>query len=119
MDALLQPIALAEPVLDRSHPDLIRVHLALARVYDQLKDWTAASTSAARAREITETRLSPGHPLMAEILGASASIPRKTGHSREARDLRRQANAITAALPKDPASQARTHVADLMLSGYP
>jgi len=118
-DALLQSLSLADSILGPAHPDLIRVHLNLARVYEHLKDWRLARASITTARKITEVRLSPEHPLMAEILDTSASILRKTGHSREARDLRRQAKAITAALPRDPASQARIHIADLMLSGYP
>lgn len=116
-DSLLQSIALFEPLLGPSHPDLVPTHLNLARAYEHLKQWTPASASVATAREISETRLSPDHPLMAEILATSASILRKTGHGREARDLSRRAKAVLAAQPKDAASQARVHVADLMLSG--
>lgn len=113
-ESLLESIVVMEPSLGPSHPDLIRTHLNLARVYAQLHHWALASASAARAREITEMRLSPTHPLLAEILRTSASILRKTGRGQEARDLIRQAEAIANARPKDPASQAWVHIADLM-----
>ena len=113
----LQAITLMETILGSSHPDLIRTHLNLARVYVQLKRWTLAAASVAKAREITEARLGGSHLLMADILITSASILRKTGHSREARDLNRQAKAITAAQPKNPASSAWIHAADLLRSG--
>ena len=116
-DALLQSIALMEPLFGPSHPDLARTHLNLARVYEHLKQWTSAYASLARVREITESRLSPEHPLMAEILSSSASILRKTGHRREARNLDRRAKAIAAAQPKNSVSQSGVHIADLMLSG--
>lgn len=111
---MLESIALMEPLLGPSHPDLVRIHLNLARVYEHLKQWEPAAASVARARAITETRLGPGDPLLAEILRSSASILRKTGHGREARDLIRQARAIAKAQPKDAASQAWVHIADLM-----
>lgn len=113
----LQSIALIETALGSSHPDLIRTHLNLAVVYVQLKQWTLAAASVAKAREITEARLGGSHPLMAGILITSASILRKTGHGREARDLDRRAKAITAAQPKNPAASAWIHAADLVRSG--
>ena len=113
----LQSIALMEPALGSSHPDLIRTHLNLSRVYIQLKQWTLAAASVAKAREITEARLGGSHLLMADILITSASIMRKTGHRREARDLDRRAKAITAAQPKNPAASAWIHAADLVRSG--
>ena len=113
----LQSIALIEPALGSSHPDLIRTHLNLSRVYVQLKQWTLAAASVAKARDITEARLGDSHPLMADILITSASILRKTGHGREARDLDRRAQAITAAQPKNPAASAWIHAADLVRSG--
>ena len=116
-ESFLQSIALVEALLGPSHPDLVRTHLNLAVVYAQLKQWTLASASVARAREITEARLGDSHPLMADILTTSASIMRKTGHGREARDLDRRAKAITDAQPKNPASSAWIHAADLVPSG--
>lgn len=113
-ESLLESLALMEPSFGPSHPDLIRTHLNLARVYEQLKQWAPASASVTKAREIAEARLSPDHPLLAAILRTSASISRKTGHGREARDLNRQANAIAKAQPKDSASQAWVHIADLL-----
>lgn len=113
----LQSIALIETALGSSHPDLIRTHLNLSRVYVQLKQWTLAAASVAKARDITEARLGDSHPLMADILITSASILRKTGHGREARDLDRRAQAITAAQPKNPAASAWIHAADLVRSG--
>ena len=113
-DSLLQSIALMESS-GLLYPDLVmvRTYLHLARAYEGLKQWTLASASVARARQITETRLSPDHPLMAEILRACASILRKTGHGSEARDLSRRAAAIAKAQPQDFAWQARVHIADL------
>lgn len=113
----LQSIALIETALGSSRPDLIRTHLNLSRVYVQLKQWTLAAASVAKARDITEARLGDSHPLMADILITSASILRKTGHGREARDLDRRAQAITAAQPKNPAASAWIHAADLVRSG--
>lgn len=113
-ESLLESIALLEKSFGPSHPELIRAHLNLARVYEHLKQWAPARASVAKAREITEARLSPGHPLLAEILRTYASIARKTGHGREARDLNRQAKAIAKAQPKDPGRQAWVHIADLL-----
>ena len=113
----LQSIALMETILGSSHPDLIRTHVNLARVYVQMKQWSLAAASVARAREITEARLGETHPLMADILITSASILRKTGHGREARELSRRAKVIAAAQRKNPASSAWIHAADLVRSG--
>ncbi len=112
-DAFLQSIDLLEVVLGRSHPDLVRAHLNLARIYVHLKEWTSAQASLARARQITEARLGPDHPVMAEILATSANVLRSTGHRREARDLSRRANAIAAARPNDAAAKSWVHVSDL------
>lgn len=116
-DSLLQVIAVIEKCLGPSHPDSVRAHVSLARVYEQLKQWTPAYASAARAREITEARLGPNHPILVEVLTTYASILGKTGRGREARDLRRRAKTIAAAQPKDAAAQAWVHVADLMPRG--
>ncbi len=116
-ESFLQSIALVEALLGPSHPDLVRTHVNLAVVYSQLKQWTLAAASVARAREITEARLGGSHPLMADILITSASILRKTGHGREARDLIRQAKAIAASQPKNHAASAWIDAADLVRSG--
>lgn len=110
----LQAIALMETILGSSHPDLIRTHVNLARVYVEMKQWSLAAASVARARKITEARLGETHPLMADILITSASILRKTGHGREARELSRRAKAIAASQPKRSTSEASVHVADLV-----
>ena len=116
-DLLLQSIQTTEHVLGKSHPESVRAHINLARVYEHLQQWIPASANLKSAREITEAKLDPHHPLMVEILVTSASILRKTGHRREARDLSRRAKEIMAALPKDSAANTWIHAADLRLSG--
>lgn len=111
-DLFLQALAITESSMGSSHPYVIRIHLNLGRIYEQLKQWEKASASLARAREITELRLGPGHLLMAEILKSTASVLRKTGHGREGRQLRRQADAIAKAQPKDSGTVS-VHVSEL------
>ena len=111
-DLFLESLPLMEPSMGSSHPDLIRTHLNLARVFEQLKRWEQASASVRRAWEITELRLGPGHMLMAEILKTAASIQRKTGHGREGRELSRRASAIAKAQPKDSGTVS-VHVSEL------
>ena len=66
-------------------------------------------------RAIAEMHLPLQHIVMAEILWTCASISKKTGHRREARDLSRRARAISAAQPED--AGAWIYAADLMRPG--
>jgi len=115
-ELLLRSIELQEVALGASHPELIRTHLNLGRVYEQLKRWEQARASAERAREMTERQLGAEHGLMAEILETTASILRKTGHRRESRELRRWAAAIANAQPKDSGG-ASVHLSELAEGG--
>ena len=78
---------------------MVRPYLNLGRVYMHLGEWQSAQNSIEKAREITEARLGPTHPIMVEILTTSAVILRKTGHRNEARDASRRAKRIAASLP--------------------
>lgn len=113
----LRALQMMESSLGPTHPDLVRQHINLARIHENLREWPEASGSLSRAREIVETRLGPEHYLMAQILEASASIQQKTGRGREAREARRRAKSIMASQPRDRAGEAWIHAADLMRSG--
>jgi hypothetical protein len=111
---LNEAVAVQLEIEGSTHPKLILSYLNLAWLHILQQHWAQASEFAAKARAIAEARLGPNHPVMAEILNASATISRKTGHRKEARELDRQVKAILAAQPNDVAARARVYVADLL-----
>jgi tetratricopeptide (TPR) repeat protein len=115
-DLLLQSIQLMESVLGSQHPDLVRSYLNLTYVYRHFEQWPQAYSSVTRARQITEAHFGSGHPLMIDNLEMAAFILRKSGRTREARDLRRRAKAIAQTLPNDPGARSSIHIADLARS---
>ena len=117
-DIMMRAITLFEKAADPSHPDLIASYINLARVHEQLHEWSRAGECVRRAREIAESRLGPTHPHLAEILTSSASILRKTGHRKEVLKIEQQVKAILAVQPQDVWRNSSVHLSDLAPPGH-
>ena len=107
-DAIAVHLELQGPV----HLGLIQPYMDLAAMYSKRRQWAQAAESIEKARAIAELTLGPNHPVMGEILSASANVARKTGHRKLASDLDRRAAAIESA-QKGGLSFGSVHVADL------
>lgn len=114
---IVDSIALHRELYGPNHPASVRPNLNLAHLQILRRHWVDAAECVQTARDIAESRLGPGHPIMTEILSASATVLRHTGHREEARDLDLKSKAIAAAHPSKDAVKTRVHIADLVKSG--